>query len=336
MSTTIYNAVRFASGMNLTQVVQWCAQQRPAIQKAICDKQIQRLLYASVNAYDAAALAALGWAHPSKEFGETASALGMGYRRIRDQNDEDIRSNRRSDSAEIILFPHGRYVYGIVYMNEAQKFIDSHMSSGVMQDYSYWNNSDEPDGVSARQWNRRKQVWDEIFKDSSVPAEVGVSVQLSRQSSLMLNFSEFFDHLRDAKSQGQPFEYPVNWPSFARRVISMSHMIAHAPWYAEYHAEEKGASLSTFMRLSREVESGESETFNQARPFLEAYALEQLTWERLHTPFEELKEHFAAQKKRILEQDVPLSLQTPLFQQSQFSTMVEDNATRAPVGKHKM
>ena len=30
------------------------------------------------------------------------------------------------------------------------------------KDYSYWNNTDEPEGISNRKWNKRRKIWDRI------------------------------------------------------------------------------------------------------------------------------------------------------------------------------
>lgn len=43
-------------------------------------------------------------------------------------------------------------------MNEKEK---------VLEDFCYYNNSDRPDNISAKEWKFRKRVWDNILKESS-------------------------------------------------------------------------------------------------------------------------------------------------------------------------
>ena len=55
-----------------------------------------------------------------------------------------------------------------------------------VKDFSYWNNTDEDDGVSKRAWKQREIVWDEIFSPSpaAIPNETGLVYEFSSQHAL--------------------------------------------------------------------------------------------------------------------------------------------------------
>lgn len=50
------------------------------------------------------------------------------------------------------------YMYPIGTLNNWQ-YADIYKIPGV-EDFRYWNNTDEPEGMSRREWNRRMRVWD--------------------------------------------------------------------------------------------------------------------------------------------------------------------------------
>lgn len=45
---------------------------------------------------------------------------------------------------------------------------------GIVTEYGYWNNTDQPEGVSDREWNQREKAWSFL----NVPADEGLSIDL--------------------------------------------------------------------------------------------------------------------------------------------------------------
>lgn len=323
MSTVIDNAVRFNPGMSLSEVVKWCMSLRPVVQQQSYQKDVQELLSTAVRIYDHKMLEKLSWCTDSG-VKDSKSAFMVAFRQL-DEEEREHKKTYGAKSDNIILFPHGRSIYALVRTSNAHNLIETFVEQGVWKDFSYWNNTDRPDELTSTQWARRKKVWDEIFADSSIPMDVGVNINLSKTDQKILNYRKFFDQLRTCVQQQQPFVHEGTWPSAHNRVVAMSHMVQHAPWMAEYFSSNQ--SLGVFSRIAREIEQGKNELFNQARPFLEQYAVDSLKWEDLWVDFDDLKEHFDAKRATVIEQDAPVVLQTPLFQNMKLNHIVPDTTT---------
>lgn len=322
MSTTIYNAVRFNPGMNLSEVVKWCMELRPLMQNKAYQKDVQELLSTAVRIYDHKMLEKLSWCTDS-QIKDNTSAFMVAFRQI-DDEERDGKKIYGSKSESIIVFPHGRSIYALVRVSDAEELINTFTKGGIWKDFSYWNNSDRPDDVTSTQWSRRKNVWDEIFAESSIPADVGININMLRTDQKILNYQKFFDQLRSSIEQKQPFIHEGTWPRTHQRVVAMSNMVQNAPWFAEYLSSNQ--SLGVFSRIAREIEKGENELFNQARPFLEQYAIDPLKWEDLWVDFDNLQEHFDAKRTHVFTQDVPFALQTPGFQNAKLNHILPDNS----------
>lgn len=57
-----------------------------------------------------------------------------------------------------------------------------------IKDYEYWNNTDKPDEISDREWNRRGRDWDKALPGLGVPAESGIVVSNFIYPDNYLNF----------------------------------------------------------------------------------------------------------------------------------------------------
>lgn len=329
MSTVINNAVRFSPGISLSDAIKWCMGLRAEIQQSMYQKDVQELLSTAVRVYDQKMIEKLSWASNVK-VPDSKSALLAAYRQLDDDNREEKKLYGKS-APSIVVLPHGRSVYAIVYVPRAEELIEKHIQSGVWRDFSYWNNSDRPDELTASQWARRKKVWDQIFAESSIPSEVGVNINLAKEEQQLFNHRAFFAKLRSAIENKTPFEHEGEWPSVSRRIITMSNMIEHAPWFAEFW--EKDQNMQIFSRISREIEQGKNELFNQAKPFLEQHAIDPLQWENLWESFEDLQEHFDDKRAQVFTQDVPPVLQTPGFQKTKLNHVLPDNT---PIKKAKI
>lgn len=59
-------------------------------------------------------------------------------------------------NVNIALFPYKKDVY---IMNCSDYLYDDIYKSYNFEDYSYWNNTDKPDEISNREWNKRLKMW---------------------------------------------------------------------------------------------------------------------------------------------------------------------------------
>lgn len=75
---------------------------------------------------------------------------------------------------EIVFFPHENHFLGIAYTNNTLWF-EKWMSLDLVEDYSYWNNTDKPKELTDEQWNQRAENWDKVL-GYNIPAMVGFSI----------------------------------------------------------------------------------------------------------------------------------------------------------------
>lgn len=62
------------------------------------------------------------------------------------------------------LIPLKRSFIGICY-TESQAWFDAWCQQPGVQEYGYWDNADEPEGMSRREWNQRAKNWDILTGD---------------------------------------------------------------------------------------------------------------------------------------------------------------------------
>lgn len=62
---------------------------------------------------------------------------------------------------------------------ERESFFELIKKQRWIEEYGYWNNTDEPEGVSESEWEQRKKDWDEALGESGIPSQNGFEVTLS-------------------------------------------------------------------------------------------------------------------------------------------------------------
>lgn len=62
-------------------------------------------------------------------------------------------------TASFNFWIRGEYVYTIPYFESWLGEIDY---PDWVEDYAYWNNSDRPEYISNEEWNKRRELWEEI------------------------------------------------------------------------------------------------------------------------------------------------------------------------------
>lgn len=74
--------------------------------------------------------------------------------------------------AKLVILPIERKLLGIKFINN-EKLEKALMARPEISDYSYWDNTDRPDSISADSWKRRKENWDKALPGIGIPAENG-------------------------------------------------------------------------------------------------------------------------------------------------------------------
>lgn len=79
---------------------------------------------------------------------------------------------------EIAILPYDGHVYGMVF-SERSRWVGRWMELEDVEDYSYWDNTDRPDEISAEDWKARDRVWDGILRANAAgtPGMSGFSAQ---------------------------------------------------------------------------------------------------------------------------------------------------------------
>lgn len=93
-----------------------------------------------------------------------------------------VRASKHRDpevdfSFEVVLFKHPNGIFGL-YFAEQEALTTAFLSLPEVEDFSYWDNTDQPERISEEEWASRKATWGLIFQDSWVPSEVGASLVL--------------------------------------------------------------------------------------------------------------------------------------------------------------
>ena len=131
---------------------------------------------------DQACLLRAGLSTGGREFEEGISALQAAYAEVnqlrRNPGSHENHELRFGASVVIHEGPRGSTLLQLYGNNAAVRDYLAGQLDQIGTDYSYWNNSDRPDEVTARQWKARGQVWDRLFAESGIPSEVGLQHQI--------------------------------------------------------------------------------------------------------------------------------------------------------------
>lgn len=117
------------------------------------------------------------------------------YTEIRNRLDEahaEIKKGYRQPDidfdAEVILFPYGDHTL-LFPIIESSKQTEHLKGQTWCTEYGYWDNTDGPENLSKEEFKARGKVWDEVVGKSGVPAERGLSFQLSSNFDMQVRFT---------------------------------------------------------------------------------------------------------------------------------------------------
>jgi hypothetical protein len=79
---------------------------------------------------------------------------------------------------ELSILPHEGRIYGMVF-SERPHWVNRWLAKDEVEDFSYWNSTDRPDGVSEEEWGTRGGIWQRIFQanPAGTPGMAGFSAQ---------------------------------------------------------------------------------------------------------------------------------------------------------------
>lgn len=83
---------------------------------------------------------------------------------------------------EIVFIPSDAGCLGIIFCEE-HELVKTWLATADMEDFSYWNNSDQPDGVTDEMWEARKNAWNQAIPEG-VPALSGFAIKVTQEPIL--------------------------------------------------------------------------------------------------------------------------------------------------------
>lgn len=112
---------------------------------------------------------------------EVQNYVSVAWREIKEEQKNVKLGNREPDvdfGFETSLIVHAKNIYMTVH-TEQPLYLKAWEAIPNIMDFSYWNNTDKPDDVSAKDWARRKKVWSTIFSGSvRCPDDAGIGINL--------------------------------------------------------------------------------------------------------------------------------------------------------------
>jgi hypothetical protein len=167
MSTRIYNGFRFKP-RTLDGVYRLLAELRPVVQEKQRAAHLQFLASNAIGIIDRNSIGrGEKIEHPLSHVGNE----------LRDRQKEIKTTGHRDPQVDfefsISVMPHKSRVYGILHCDQ-REWTTWFTALPEIEDYSYWDNSDREDGISARQWTARKKTWDAILGRDGRPGNAGL------------------------------------------------------------------------------------------------------------------------------------------------------------------
>lgn len=80
---------------------------------------------------------------------------------------------------EVILIPN-RYSAEkpllMIFSEASDEYTQALLDADVVEEYGYWDNTDRPEEVTAKEWKQRKKAWGALLESFTSPAEIGLSI----------------------------------------------------------------------------------------------------------------------------------------------------------------
>lgn len=83
---------------------------------------------------------------------------------------------------EVTILPHDETSLLLLVHAANPQYYAELLESEEITEYGYWDNSDQPEGVTDEEWATRRRDWKEVLKPDWVPANHGVAVRASAWS----------------------------------------------------------------------------------------------------------------------------------------------------------
>ena len=166
MSTKIYNGFRFAGVKSVNTAFDILREMAPQFRAMAKERAIVFLVNRATNLYD------LRKANPEERQTDVSVLTNADMLIRRDLKEAQARNatDLYDFGMSVTLAPVNGRVIGILYANnrEMGKAFTSHKA---IRPYGYWDNTDEEEGVSEKEWSQRRGDWSQVLPSYLSPSE---------------------------------------------------------------------------------------------------------------------------------------------------------------------
>jgi hypothetical protein len=178
MSTKIYNGARVL-GHTLESFLVEVHRMRPVFREAAQSCMRQAVVNIASSDFDRQTLGLDETAPPR-------SYIGAAYIELMDRQFECQRTGQRNPfidhQSEVVVIPVEGQLLAIPYIDNPilRRLL---VSQPWWQEFGYWDNTDEEEGVSEADWKERERLWSLALPDGLPPAQAGYTVTILASSS---------------------------------------------------------------------------------------------------------------------------------------------------------
>lgn len=180
MSTKIFNGLVIDKPLSLREAADITKRMRARIEPLAQSKVEDFLVRLAVGAMDKVAFGA----SVSESARLDLSPRSFAWRAW-DERREKLATSGMADPAvdlgfELLFIPGPRGKTLCMHYSSERSWVDIFTQEAGARDFSYWNNTDAPEGMDPREWRARKKAWDEALAPfHGVPDGAGVKVNFS-------------------------------------------------------------------------------------------------------------------------------------------------------------
>ena len=218
MSTKIYDGFRFQA-KNLDEVLSMLNQFSKKAEEEVKTIAKYNILDKAVNMLDDAFLNISSMVEDSDK---TRPFLSLAKSKIRDEMGETKEHDfcAHDLSLDIAVLMYKRNYLGIPFaqIHEVKNLVTKESWN---EEYGYWDNTDKPDDMDNRSWNRRKKVWNEAFGKEFIPAKAGYTKSIVKTDNIFYQMIQFNDN--DIQNWTQA-EDKFSARTFEKRVVQYTEM----------------------------------------------------------------------------------------------------------------
>jgi len=187
MSMNIYNGRRMRHTIDAAYF--GLLKAKPAVKLAGRRELAKVTAQMVVSMIDRAAISGLTGSTSTKAAYDVSEAFAAALREIYDRQANSKKTGLRDPfvdkEVEVYLFPRSADTLMMVN-TECPEMLAVVDQIDSVEDYSWWNSTDRPEGVSSAEWQERERAWKEALPGAGVPSERCLSFSLF-DGSIYLN-----------------------------------------------------------------------------------------------------------------------------------------------------